>query len=175
MFRDVLYQDPIATYNPEPISNLTNALPEIAFNAYFATFAPRNFPQRVILTSTTYPASLSAILKETKRGVLQAYLETRVALSLSKHLGTGTEAWRAVRSLEEKLRGIKPGAVGDRAEYCVGRIESAMGFAAGRYFVEEVFGGKSREKGTKVITGKYDGDLLNGNQLTHIYRHRESF
>lgn len=29
-----------------------------------------------------------------------------------------------------------------------------MGFAAGRYFVKEVFGGKSRAKGTKVITGK---------------------
>lgn len=31
-------------------------------------------------------------------------------------------------------------------------IESALGFAAGRYFVKEVFGGDSREKGTRVIT-----------------------
>ena len=81
-------------------------------------------------------------------------METRAALSLAGHLGTTTEAWRAVRALEERLRGIKPGAVGDRAEYCVGRVESAMGFGAGRYFVNEVFGGESREKGTKVITGK---------------------
>lgn len=151
---DILYQDPIATYNPAPISNLTDALPEIEFHEYFASFTPRNFPSRVILTSTTYPASLSAILKDTKKSVLQAYLETRAALSLAGHLGTSTEAWRAVRSLEERLRGIKPGAVGDRAEFCVGKVESAMGFAAGRYFVKEAFGGESREKGTKVITGK---------------------
>ena len=29
-----------------------------------------------------------------------------------------------------------------------------MGFAAGRFFVEETFGGKSKEKGTKVIMGE---------------------
>ncbi len=109
----------------------------------------------MILTSTTYPASLSKILNETSHSTKEAYLETRAALELSSHLGTSTAAWKAVRSLEERLRGIKPGAVGDRAEYCVGQVEAAMGFAAGRYFVEEVFGGASKEKGTKVITGKY--------------------
>lgn len=152
--RDVLYQDPIATYNPVPISNLTDAIPEINFNVYFSTFTPRAYPTRAILTSTTYPASLSTILQETSRDTLEAYLEARAALSFAGHLGMSTEAWRATRALEERLRGIKPGAVGDRAEYCVGRVEAAMGFAAGRYFVKEVFGGDSREKGTKVITGK---------------------
>ncbi|OCH83524.1 zincin, partial [Obba rivulosa] len=41
---------------------------------------------------------------------------------------------------------------GDRAEYCIARVEEAMGFAAGRYFVNETFPGESRAKGTKVIT-----------------------
>ncbi|TCD66686.1 hypothetical protein EIP91_001040 [Steccherinum ochraceum] len=149
---DVLLQDPIATYNPVPFSNLTEALPEFDFPAYFSTYAPRNFPERVILTSTTFPTSLSQILSETSNSTIQAYLETRAALSLASNLGIETEAWLAVRSLEERLRGIKPGAVGDRAEYCVGKVESAMGFAAGRYFVQETFGGESRKKGTKVIT-----------------------
>ncbi|KAJ3533585.1 hypothetical protein NM688_g7264 [Phlebia brevispora] len=149
---DILYQDPIATYNPVPFTTLTDALPQINFENYLSTFAPRAYPSRVILTSTTYPASLSTILNETSHATLEAYLETRAALELASHLGTGSEAWKATRSLEERLRGIKPGAVGDRAEYCVGRVESAMGFAAGRYFVKEVFGGASREKGTKVIT-----------------------
>ncbi|EKM55471.1 uncharacterized protein PHACADRAFT_256119 [Phanerochaete carnosa HHB-10118-sp] len=153
---DILLQDPIATYNPVPLLNLTDALPEIAWSTYFSTFTPRHYPERVILTSTTYPASLSSILQETDRDTLEAYLETRAALALSLHLGTTTEAWRATRVLEERLRGIKPGAVGDRAEYCVGRVEGAMGFAIGRYFVKEVFGGDSREKSTKVITDIID-------------------
>lgn len=151
--RDILLQDPIATYNPVPFSNLTDAFPQFDFPAYFSTVAPRNFPNKVILTSTTYPASLSQILEETHKSTVQAYLETRAALSLAPNLGIETQAWLAVRSLEERLKGIKPGAVGDRAEYCVGKVEVAMGFAAGRYFVQETFGGESRKKGTKVITG----------------------
>ena len=71
---------------------------------------------------------------------------------MAQYLGAGTEAWRAARTLVERLRGIKPGAVGDRAEYCVGQVEFALGFAVGRYFVQETFGGESRAKGTKVIT-----------------------
>ena len=136
-----------------PFSNLTDAFPQFDFLAYFSTFAPRNFPNKVILTSTTYPASLSQILEETHKSTVQAYLETRAALSLAPNLGIETEAWLAVRSLEERLKGIKPGAIGDRAEYCVGKVEVAMGFAAGRYFVQETFGGESRKKGTRVITG----------------------
>ena len=149
---DILFQDPIATYNPKPISNLTDSLPEINFHTYFSTFTPRSYPDRVILTSTTYAASLSSILNETSRDTIEAYLEMRAALTLSGNLGLSTEPWRATRALEERLRGIKTGAVGDRAEFCVSRVENAMGFAAGRYFVKEVFGGDSREKGTKVIT-----------------------
>lgn len=64
-----------------------------------------------------------------------------------------TEAWQAQRTLQETLTGIKKGAVGDRAEYCIGKVEESLGFAAGRYFINETFTGESREKGTKVITG----------------------
>ncbi|KAH9951953.1 Metalloprotease [Amylocystis lapponica] len=149
---DILYQDPVATYNPIPIENLTSALPQIDFGAYLASFTPRNYPSTVILTSTTYPASLSAILDETSPETIEAYLVARTGLALAPFLGMETEAWKAVRSLDEQLRGLKKGAVGDRAEYCISQVEGAMGFAAGRYFVNETFGGKSREKGTKIIT-----------------------
>ncbi|KAI0082770.1 metalloprotease [Panus rudis PR-1116 ss-1] len=153
---DILLQDPVATYNPVPISNLTSDLPQFDFPLYFSTFAPRTFPTKVILDSLTFPSSLSRILKETDPSTIQAYLETRAALALAGNLGTKTEAWKAVRSLEERLRGIKPGAVGDRAEFCVSKVEATLGFAAGRYFVQQAFGGDSKTKGTKVIT-----DIIN--------------
>ncbi|KAF9072903.1 hypothetical protein BDP27DRAFT_1381918 [Rhodocollybia butyracea] len=149
---DILYQDPIATYNPTPLSNFTDTLPQIHFDEYFATFAPRNFPDRVIITYPPYAQSLSEILNQTSRDILEAYFISRSALSLSSYLGMGTEAWQAQRTLVETLSGIKKGAVGDRAEYCVGQVEGALGFAAGRYFVNETFGGESKEKATKVIT-----------------------
>ncbi|KAJ3821178.1 Metalloprotease [Lentinula raphanica] len=149
---DILYQDPIATYNPAPISNLTDSLPQIHFKEYFSTFASRNYPDRVIITYPPFVQSLSDILNETSSDVVEAYLVTQAALSLSSYLGMGTEAWQAQRTLVEALSGIKKGAVGDRAEYCVNQVEQALGFAAGRYFVNETFSGESKEKGTKVIT-----------------------
>ncbi|TFY82283.1 hypothetical protein EWM64_g1728 [Hericium alpestre] len=148
---DVLQQDPMGTYNKIPISNLTGALPQIHFNNYFTTLTPRNYPDEVIVTYPAYIESLSHILDTTSRDVIEAYLVTQVALRLATRLSLKTESWKARRSLDEVLMGIKPGAVGDRAEYCVNAVDSALGFAAGRYFVNETFGGDSQEKGTQVI------------------------
>ncbi|RDX56605.1 Metalloprotease [Lentinus brumalis] len=149
---DVLYQDPLATYNPVPFKNVSDSLPGFDFATYFSAFAPRSFPATIILTSTTYLSDLSRILNDTDKATLEAYFVTRAGLELSPYLGLDTEAWKAVRSLQEVLSGIKKGAVGDRAEYCIARTESALGFALGRYFVREAFGGASRETATKVIT-----------------------
>lgn len=122
---------------------------------YFSTFTPRNFPARVILTSTTYASSLSKILDSTAADVVEAYLVTRAALELAPYLGKETPVWAAQRTLVETLQGIPRGQVPDRAEWCAQRVEDALGFAAGRFFVEETFGGDSKDKGTRVITGTY--------------------
>ena len=145
-------QNPIATYNPLPLSNLTDTLPHIDFAAYFAAFTPRNFPSVVIQTYPAYASSLSEILDETSENVLEAYLIVRSALTLAPHLGMRTEVWQAQRSLYELLTGIKKDVVGDRSEYCIEKVEESLGFAVGRYFVNETFAGDSKEKGTKIIT-----------------------
>jgi len=150
--RDILYGDPYATYNPVSVSDFTKVLPQFHFTTYLSTFAPRSFPPRIIVTDPGYTESLSHILNETPPEIIEAYMVTRAALTLSSHLGQSTEPWKAVRSLEEELKGIKKGAVGDRAEYCISKVETTMGFAAGRYFVNETFTGDSKEKSASVIT-----------------------
>ena len=120
---------------------------------YISTFVPRNFPRYVIATSKTYASSLSKILSATDADVVQAYLVTRAGLSLAPYLGMGTEVWQAQRTLDETLQGIKKGQVPDRSDWCVNHVENTLGFAVGRFFVQETFGGDSKEKGTKVITG----------------------
>ncbi|KAI5123330.1 hypothetical protein M0805_001755 [Coniferiporia weirii] len=149
-------QDPIATYNPAKFADLAAQLPQIDFPMYFSTFTPRNFPERVILTSTTYASSLAYILDTTGADVIEAYLVTRAALSLAPYLSHDTGVWRVKRTLEETLQGIPKGQVPDRSDWCVQRVEDALGFAAGRFFVQETFGGDSKEKGTKVITDIID-------------------
>lgn len=151
----MLQQDPLATYNPVPISNLTDTITQIHFPTYFSTFTPRNYPDRVILTWPDYMNSLAEILDDTESDVIEAYLVTRAALTLSPYLGTSTEAWQAQRALFEALTGVKKGAIGDRSETCLSQVEDSLGFASGRFFVNETFGGDSKEKGTKVMTSGY--------------------
>jgi len=147
-----LYEDPIGTYNPIDFAKFAADLPEINFPMYISTFVPRSFPGTVIVTSTTYPASLSTILSETEDEVVEAYLVTRAALSLASFLTTDSDVWKAQRALVESLQGIKKGQVPDRSDWCVQLVENSMGFAAGRFFVQETFGGDSKEQGTRVIT-----------------------
>jgi endothelin-converting enzyme len=149
---DILYQDPLFTYNKVAISNITETITQVNFPDYFATFTPRNYPEEVVVTYPEYIRSLASILNDTDTDVLEAYLVSRATLSLAPRLGMSTESWKATRTLQEVLQGIKPGAIGDRAEYCVNSVDQALGFAAGRYFVNETFAGDSKEKGTKVIT-----------------------
>jgi len=148
---DILYGNPYATYNPVSVRNLSQTISQVNFETYFTAFAPRNYPQKIIVTSYEYAKKLGQLLDDTPAQIVEAYLVTRAALELSPHLGLETEAWKAQRTLVEALQGIKKGAVGDRGEYCVEKVEEAMGFAAGRYFVNETFGGDSRERGEQVI------------------------
>lgn len=154
---DRLEQDPIGTYNPTGMNKLKSALPQINFPDYFATFTPRFFPSNVIITYKPYPSSLSRILEHTSSDVIEAYLVVRAALEYAPNLGTTSEPWKAVRQLQESLNGLRPGAVGERSEFCMRKVEAAMGFATGRYFVNATFPSDSKEWATRVISGKKHG------------------
>lgn len=151
----MLGQDPFGTYNPISFIEFSESIPQIHFPTYFASFATRHFPGFVIVTSKTYGPDLSSILDETPSDVVEAYLVSRVALSQAATLGHNTEVWQANRALEETLQGIKKGQVPDRSEWCIQNVENSMGFAVGRFFVQETFTKNARERATKVITGMF--------------------
>ncbi|OAX38899.1 zincin [Rhizopogon vinicolor AM-OR11-026] len=153
---DKLQQDPFGTYNPTSINTLKSQLSQINFPDYFATFTPRAFPNRVIITYKPYPSSLSEILKRTPADVIEAYLVVRASLEYAPNLGQTTEAWKAVRTLQETLYGFKPGVVGERSQFCMTKVDAALGFATGRYFVNQTFPGESRKKATDVIDNIID-------------------
>jgi endothelin-converting enzyme len=132
-------------------TDLLDALPSIHFPTYFSTFTPRAFPSRLIASYPGYASALNDIIDSTAYDVIEAYLITQASLDLGSHLGTSTQVWKAVRSLQETLQGLKKGVIGDRGEWCLGKVEEALGFAAGRFFVQETFGGDAREKAEKVI------------------------
>ncbi|KAH7340514.1 hypothetical protein B0J17DRAFT_651639 [Rhizoctonia solani] len=149
---DILWGQPFETYNPTNLTDLAAALPAIDFASYFSTFTPRAFPSRVIVSYPKYPSKLNDIVESTDYDVIEAYLVAHASLELGSHLGTSTTVWKAVRGLQETLQGLKKGVVGDRGEWCLGKVEEALGFAAGRFYVQKAFGGDSRKKAESVIT-----------------------
>ncbi|KAG1838739.1 peptidase family M13-domain-containing protein [Suillus tomentosus] len=142
---DKLQQDPFGMYNPTNINTLKAELSQINFPDYFSTFTPRTC---VVITYKPYPNSLSEILKKTPADVIEAYLVVRASLEYAPNLGWTTEAWKAVRTLQETLYGLKPGVFGEHSQFCMTRVDVALGFGTGRYFVNQTFPGESREKAT---------------------------
>jgi endothelin-converting enzyme len=123
--RDELF-DPLGSYNPMPFGNLTAQLPQVNLPNYLATFSPRTFPSRVIVTYPPYVSSLSSILESASTEVVEAYLIVRIALQLAPLLGQETAAWKTVRELKEILGGMKRGVTPDRAEYCAKQVSDTM-------------------------------------------------
>ena len=157
----ILASDPLETYNRVPLSNLTETLPQMHFQEYFSSFAPRAFPSTVILDHPPFFSSLSPLLAETANSTVEAYLVARAALSLAHRLSPETKPWIAVHSLEKKLMGIKNSFAGDRAGFCVEQVQTAFGFATGRYFVREKLLGESKEKATKIVASKVSSSVIN--------------
>ncbi|KAG8827602.1 hypothetical protein FRC17_007748 [Serendipita sp. 399] len=147
---DALY-DPIGSYNPKPFSQLVANLTQINFSNYLAAFSPRSFPSHLIVTYPPYVSSLSTILEEASSETVDAYLTLRTSLDLAPLLGQDTPAWMIVRELREALGGIKKGAVPERSEYCARQVSDVMGYATGRFFVHEAFGGNSKDKAGTLI------------------------
>jgi endothelin-converting enzyme len=165
---ETLRSDPTATYNPVLISNLTELLPQVNFPMYLSIFTPPSFPSKIILTHPSFFSNLSSIVAHADSDTVEAYLVSRAALQLAPLLSTETEAWKAVHTLHAKLDGIKKeGAVQDRAKFCVKSVESALGFALGRYFVQEKFSDWTGKRSAKILIGQRNFSLLNLGSLAH--------
>jgi Peptidase family M13 len=157
--RDTLLVDPLATYNPQPLENLTRYMTYMDFPGYASSFAPRHFPENVIVTYPPYVRDLLRLIEETDSEVIQvewyplfpffflthllpasqAYLVTQAALQLSPYLGPNTFPWKVVNEFNQLLNGIKRGTPIDREEWCLARVEESLGFLTGHFFVQEAF------------------------------------
>lgn len=138
----MLFGDPVAVYNPQPFKNLTKYTDSyMDFAGYISAFAPRHFPENVIVTYPPYFRKLQKLVESTTAEVLQAYFVSQAALRLSPLLGLNTEPWRVVTEFNQALSGIKKGTPVDREKWCLAQLQDGFGFMAGRFFVNDVFGG----------------------------------
>lgn len=56
-----------------------------------------------------------------------------------------------VSEFNQFLMGVKKGTPVDREKWCLNRVQDSLGFMAGRFFVNEVFGKSARQKAFDLV------------------------
>ncbi|KAJ1025349.1 hypothetical protein NDA13_004162 [Ustilago tritici] len=142
--------DPVASYNPVNSMTLPYIFASISWSAYFSALTVRT-PTRVILASPRFVTSLDALISRTKTEVLEAYIVWTAIRELGTALGPSVKLRAAAERLERYTKGVDPDAKEDRETVCLGDLNAALGFMAGRYFVREAFQGESKKRVEEII------------------------
>ena len=147
--------DPDVAYNPTPFDELDDAL-AIDLARYVSAFAPRNFPEKVIVTSPKFVKKLDKLLADTEDYILQAYFIARTGLKHANLLGPNQGVRLAGEKLTSVLRGTKLGAEVDREEVCIAHVSAVRGHMVGAEFIKTQFAGDSKKKAENIIYGIID-------------------
>lgn len=123
----------------------------MSFPNYFASFTPRPDYPKTIINSPEYLTNLTVLLKDVEPEVLEAYFVVRAAQALGPLLGTKTAVRQAVEGMTNYLTGIPEGVRKPRSDTCLTSLSSALGFSAGRFFVQDAFPGDSKAKASEII------------------------
>ncbi|KAM0749064.1 zincin [Meredithblackwellia eburnea MCA 4105] len=154
IFLDVTeVEDPKLTYNPKNRTELQKLFPSISFPDYFASYTPRpDYPDPVIVTSPAYLQNLTTVLEGTDPEALEAYFVFRAAQTYGLLLGPKQTVRKEIEWLDNYLGGIAEGVRGARADTCLASLLENYGFLIGRYYVQQAFGGDSKDIAEGIIT-----------------------
>ncbi|KAM3578759.1 hypothetical protein VKS41_008778 [Umbelopsis sp. WA50703] len=145
-------QDPESIYNPFTISQLHERSSEIDWDLLLTDLLSSNNarPKQIIVTSPNFLGNISTpLLQNTNSRTLQSYLVWQTLLTYIDNLGE--EFTRPKRKLDALLSGVSARVSTPRWEYCVRRIDEALGFMVGRYYVLDQFKGNARERADSFV------------------------
>ncbi|PWN89837.1 zincin [Acaromyces ingoldii] len=145
-------EDPLATYNPTSLRQLSYLFESVDWPTYLSALSVR-VPKSVIVQSPSFVKSLDSLLSRTKTPVIEAYLAWTALRTLGLYLGPSVPLRKPIDALDRRSKGVDEDAKVDREGYCLGRINEALGFMAGRFFVKEAFSQDARQQAQNIIEG----------------------
>ncbi|CDZ96882.1 M13 family peptidase [Phaffia rhodozyma] len=148
--------DPSKSYNPVKFETLEKELEWLDLRSYVSSFAPRKFPEKIVLTSEDYVKKVVKIVEEEDDIVLQGYFLIRTAMSYASYLGPNVQIRQDAEKLKNTLTGVKQGNRPEREEVCLNHVSAAVGHLAGAEFVKKAFTGDSKNKAEDVILNIID-------------------
>lgn len=138
-------------YNPMPIAEADELLPEISFSQLFKALAPSNYTVKdVIVTSPDYFKNISSIVKETSTETMNAYLEWVLIQSWASRLSDKINA--PYRRLQNELQGKDPEASAERWRTCFAEVDTNLQWIESAFFVREAFSPEAKTFGERIIT-----------------------
>ncbi|KAL7750796.1 hypothetical protein RI367_003753 [Sorochytrium milnesiophthora] len=151
--------DPIKTNNPFNVSELPSLIPDFPWHKFLQSAIDETstdvsldkLEAPIGVATPSYFRDLGHLLSSTDARTIQVFLIWRIVLSYAPYLDKELRA--PLDQLKEKVQGVKGGVEAPRWETCVRTVDRIMGFAAGRWFIEERFGGNSRAEARSLIDG----------------------
>jgi endothelin-converting enzyme len=137
------------SYNPVPVSNLTETLPYVTFETVIVNLTGKPIPNKVILTSPAYLEAIRHLLQNTPKGTIQAYF---LWTTMRKYLGhTDAKTRKPWEDFSKVLVGLNPNIKKERWKTCVREMDDTLGFLAGEFYVRRTFGGDAKELARLII------------------------
>ncbi|CAD6971729.1 unnamed protein product, partial [Tilletia controversa] len=142
--------DPMGTYNPASLAEFSYMLTSIDVPLYFTGLSVRQ-PDRIIVANTKYVRRVDSLLSRTRDEVLEAYIVWTLLRTYGRGLGPKASLRQPFNRLDKRAKGIEDDAKENRVGFCLDEINQALGYSAGRYFVQETFSARAKARAEEII------------------------
>ncbi|EIM20827.1 zincin [Wallemia mellicola CBS 633.66] len=148
--------NPIKTYNPKNLTELSETAPYIDWPQYFALLNHNSeVVEPVIVQNPGYFEALDNVLSVDEK-TLEGYFILKLVLNLGSTLSPKTHIGKTVNRFNALISGTNPKAEKDIELDCLEAVVDQVGFLAGRPFVLEAFPGESKSKFENIVDGIID-------------------
>ncbi|KAK3350253.1 hypothetical protein B0T25DRAFT_262778 [Lasiosphaeria hispida] len=142
-------EDPAAMDSVISLKEVIDIVPQLGVDKVIRALAPPTYtPEQIIVPSTQYLANLSALLSETPRDTVQAFLLWTAVVGIQGAV-TAPDVLGPYKTLMNKLSGAT--TFPEQWKTCMASINSGLGWILSRFFIEGAFSARSRDMGNDII------------------------
>ncbi|KAE8227071.1 hypothetical protein CF319_g427 [Tilletia indica] len=142
--------DPMGTYNPTSLAQFSYMLTSLDVPLYFTGLGVRQ-PDQIIVANTKYVRRVDSLLSRTRDEVLEAYILWTLLRTFGRGLGPHASLRQPFNRLDKRAKGIADDAKENRVGFCLDEINQALGYSAGRYFVQQTFSARAKARAEEII------------------------
>lgn len=144
--------DPLSTYHAMTTRELEFMAPGIRWQTYMHELSPSMLPHKVIVANTRYMVQLSELVQSTPTLTLHAYMYWSVIRDAGRYLGPHVPLGSPARQLHNFNAGLAYNATHPQVSTCVTSVTAALGYMAGRFFVEQAWDAQSQNAAMELVT-----------------------